>query len=324
MLVPVTVQDVMTEDVETATPTDTARASATRMAAANVGSLVICEGDKPVGIVTESDLVRLLAREADVDAITLGEFMTADLVVIDPEATVERAADLLQEGDIRRLPVAEHGALVGIVTATDLSYYLPRVLRRHAGGGATGDLQFRVRPDTTYDEADWAFESRTVSRDSPSVGDVVEFSKELSDEDVRRFAHASGDTNRLHLDEEYAAQTRFGRRIVHGTLVSGVVSAALARLPGLTIYLSQEVSFLGPVDIGTRVRAVCEIVEDLDDDKFLLSTNVFAGPDGGGDAPGAGDGDREDDGEKVIDGEAAVLVDDLPESAQVELEELQQ
>jgi len=303
MLVSVTVRDVMTGDVETAAPGDTAREVAARMAGTSVGSLVVCDRREPVGIVTESDLVRLLAREADVDALPVAEFMSTDLVVVEPDATVERAARLLDEGDFRRLPVVEDARLVGIVTATDLSYYLPRLLRRPTGATA-GELSFRVRPDTTYEEDGWEFESRCVTRGRPAVGDVVEFSKEVTDEDVRQFAHASGDTNRLHLDEEYAAGTRFGRRIVHGTLVSGVVSAALARLPGLTIYLSQEVSFLGPVDIGARVRAVCEIIEELGREKYLLATEVYA------------------DDERVIEGEAVVLMDELPEGAQVEVEQL--
>lgn len=293
----------MTEDVETAAPGDTARAVAERMAGTNVGSLVVCDGNEPVGIVTESDLVRLFAREADVDAFSVEEFMSRDLIVVEPDTTVEDAARQLDEGDFRRLPVVVDGDLVGIVTATDLSYYLPRLLHRR-NRSTPGEVSYRVRPDTTYEDENWEFESRTVSRDHPTVGDIVEFSKEITDVDVRQFAHASGDTNRLHLDEKYAAETRFGGRIVHGTLVSGVVSAALARLPGLTIYLSQEVSFLGPVHIGASVRAVCEIVRDLGGDKYLLSTDVYA------------------DDEQVIEGEAVVLVDELPERAHVEVEQL--
>lgn len=323
MLVSVTVRDVMTEDVETVQRHDTARAVAERMAGTNVGSLVVCDGTEPVGIVTESDLVRLLAREAAVDEIPVESFMSGDMVVVEPDADIERAARLLEEGDFRRLPVVEDGDLVGIVTVTDISYYLPRLLRRRGARESTAqEPAYRVRPDTTYEEEGWEFESRTVDRDHPTVGDVVEFSKDISDEDVREFAHASGDTNRLHLDEEYAAETRFGRRIAHGTLVSGVVSAALARLPGLTIYLSQEVSFLGPVDIGARVRAVCEIVADLDGGRFLLSTDVFVdverGPEDGRDI---GD-EQEIEGEQVIEGEAVVLVDELPERAHVEREQL--
>jgi hypothetical protein len=64
------------------------------------------------------------------------------------------------------------------------------------------------------------------------------------------------------------------RRIVHGTLVSGTISAALARLPGLTIYLSHDLQFLKPVDVGETVVAVCGVVEDLGDDRYRLKTTV--------------------------------------------------
>ena len=126
----------------------------------------------------------------------------------------------------------------------------------------------------------------------------MKFSKTLSADDVQAFADASGDTNRLHLDAEYASGTRFAHPIAHGTLVAGTISAALARLPGLIVYLSQEVSYLGPVDIGDRVTAVCEVVEELGNDRYRLTTAV-----------------TREDGTQVIDGEAVVLADEIPETA---------
>nr|WP_245697871.1 MaoC family dehydratase [Haloplanus vescus] len=149
--------------------------------------------------------------------------------------------------------------------------------------------------EITYTKPDWTFES-SDDGDGVSVGDRVRFTKRLTDAEVQTFADASGDTNRLHLDSEFAEKTRFGRRIAHGTLVSGVISAALARLPGLTIYLSQELEFRGPVHIGEEVTAICEVVEDLGDDRYRVTTVV-----------------EDEDGETVIDGEAVVLIDDVPE-----------
>ncbi|MUV90633.1 acyl dehydratase [Halapricum sp. CBA1109] len=128
-----------------------------------------------------------------------------------------------------------------------------------------------------------------------AVGDAVEFSKTVSDADVKRFAASSGDTNPLHLDEEFAAQTRFKGRIAHGTLVGGLISAALARLPGLTIYLSQDLEFHAPVRIGDRATAECEVVEDLGRNQYRLTTTVYT------------------DDEVVIDGEAVVLIDERPD-----------
>ncbi|WP_254769352.1 MaoC family dehydratase [Salinilacihabitans rarus] len=151
-------------------------------------------------------------------------------------------------------------------------------------------------PSVDYSTLDWEFERTVDDPNRIGVGDAVTFEKTLSDEDVRAFAHVSGDTNRLHLDEAFAAETRFGERIVHGTLVSGLISAALARLPGLTIYLSQDLEFRAPVGIGDRVAARVEIVEDLGNDQYRLETRIR----------------DEDDDRTVIDGEAVVLIDDLP------------
>lgn len=150
-------------------------------------------------------------------------------------------------------------------------------------------------PELTYTLPGWEMERTTDSWNELGVGDSVRFSKVVDDEDVRAFARVSGDTNRLHLDDDHAESTRFGRRIVHGTLVSGLISAALARLPGLTIYLSQDLEFLKPVDIGDRLTAVVEVVEDIGDNRYRLTTSV-----------------ENEEGALVIDGEAVVIIDELP------------
>jgi 3-hydroxybutyryl-CoA dehydratase len=169
----------------------------------------------------------------------------------------------------------------------------------HGENGTTAPADEVTTDDaeSTADDAlpSWEWDRTVDSREELTVGDRVRFSKTLTDRDVAGFAAASGDTNRLHLDDGFAEETRFGGRIVHGTLVSGLISAALARLPGLTIYLSQDVRFLGPVRPNTRVTAVVEILEDLDDNRYRLSTVV-----------------DDEDGETVVEGEAVVLIDDLP------------
>lgn len=94
-----------------------------------------------------------------------------------------------------------------------------------------------------------------------SVGDKASRTKTFTDEDVRGFAQVTGDTNPLHLDDEYAAQTRFGRRLVHGMLTAGLVSATLANdLPGEgTVYMSQTLQFKAPVFIGDTITATVEV-----------------------------------------------------------------
>jgi acyl dehydratase len=164
--------------------------------------------------------------------------------------------------------------------------------------GPEGSREEAVEPSMAYGDEEWTVERSVERAEDIGVGDEVRFSKRLTEADVESFAYASGDTNRLHLDDDFAVESRFGRRIAHGTLVSGTISAALARLPGLTIYLSQDLRFLKPVDIGDRVTAICEVVEDLGGDRYRLTTRV-----------------EREDGEVVVDGEAVVLIDDAPADA---------
>src|SRR3972149_8808312 len=93
------------------------------------------------------------------------------------------------------------------------------------------------------------------------VGDRAEFEKTVTAEDVQRFADATGDSNPLHRDPEYAARTRFGQCIAHGMLSAGFISAALGTKLApecCVVYLSQSLRFLRPVKIGETVRAVAE------------------------------------------------------------------
>ncbi|MFC5971362.1 MaoC family dehydratase [Halomarina salina] len=162
-------------------------------------------------------------------------------------------------------------------------------------GSETGDVDTEDRLEADEDLAEWETETTVHSRENLGVGDSVQFTKTITERDVERFAAASGDTNPLHLDEEYAEKTRFKGRIAHGTLVGGLISAALARFPGNVIYLSQDLEFLKPVRIGDRITADVDIVEEFDDDRFRLTTRVLNGD------------------ETVIDGEAVVLIDHPPD-----------
>ncbi len=84
------------------------------------------------------------------------------------------------------------------------------------------------------------------------AGQVCTFQKQVSDEDVHKFAEVTGDKNPLHLDDAFARTTMFKERIAHGMIGAGIISGGLAmRLPGLgTTYLEQELKFQRPVKIG--------------------------------------------------------------------------
>jgi acyl dehydratase len=126
-----------------------------------------------------------------------------------------------------------------------------------------------------------------------SVGDSAEMSKTVTEEDVRAFAELTGDRNPVHLDEEYAAGTRFGRRIAHGMLGASLISAVLANeLPGRgTVYLSQTLRFTAPVFLGDTVTAHV-VVKQVREDKPIVTLETVC---------------TNERGERVVEGEAVVL-----------------
>lgn len=94
-----------------------------------------------------------------------------------------------------------------------------------------------------------------------TVGQSAEAARAVGAADIDAFAAVSGDHNPVHLDEAFAATTRFGGRIAHGMLSASYISALIAsQLPGPgAIYLSQTLKFLRPVRIGDTVVTRVEI-----------------------------------------------------------------
>jgi 3-hydroxybutyryl-CoA dehydratase len=125
-----------------------------------------------------------------------------------------------------------------------------------------------------------------------SVGMQASYRHTLGEADIAAFAELTGDHNPLHLDEEFARQTRFKGRIAHGMLSASFISTVIAQLPGPgTIYLSQSLNFRAPVRIGDTVEAQATIVEiDAAKKRVRLATVCRVGT------------------TVVIDGEALVIV----------------
>src|SRR5690348_12804241 len=92
-------------------------------------------------------------------------------------------------------------------------------------------------------------------------GMTASVAKTVVDSDIRNFADASGDHNPVHLDEDYAKTTRFGKRIAHGMLSASFISTVLGtKLPGPgTIYLEQTLQFCRPVFIGDTITATVTV-----------------------------------------------------------------
>jgi 3-hydroxybutyryl-CoA dehydratase len=125
-------------------------------------------------------------------------------------------------------------------------------------------------------------------------GDTASLSRTIGDDDIRAFANATGDHNPLHLDEEFARQTRFGKRIAHGMLGASLISAVIAsELPGQgSIYLGQTLQFVAPVFPGDTVTARVTVTSIREDKPIIKLETVCT--------------NQRD--EVVIRGEATVLV----------------
>ncbi len=104
-----------------------------------------------------------------------------------------------------------------------------------------------------------------------SVGDSAEITKTIEQSDIDAFAAVTGDHNPVHVDEEFAKTTRFGRRIAHGMLTASLISAVLAnKLPGEgSVYLGQTLQFVAPVFPGDEITA-CVTVREVREDKPIL------------------------------------------------------
>ena len=129
------------------------------------------------------------------------------------------------------------------------------------------------------------------------VGDEAVREKTITDEDIRAFAELTGDHNPVHVDDEYAAGTRFGRRIAHGMIAASLVSATLANeLPGRgSVYLSQTLRFVAPVFPGDTVTARVEVTKVREDKPIVTLETVCTN----------------ERGEKLIEGEAVVLLTEV-------------
>ena len=120
------IQDLARDDVIRAEPETPIAELAKQMRDENVGSVVITNGETPVGIATDRDLtVRTIAEETDPSEQTAEDVMSADLCSVDPDAGFYEAAQAMSENGVRRLPICnEDDELVGIITADDLTELL--------------------------------------------------------------------------------------------------------------------------------------------------------------------------------------------------------
>jgi CBS domain-containing protein len=146
------VGDIMHADVKTASTEDSFADVAKMMRTHGISSVVVLDGKKLAGIVTERDIVNLVAAGGDPHATTVAHGMTKrDLKTVSPKADLTEAAEAMVSRNIRHLPVVEGGAVVGIVSIRDMTRWaaeelstgheMPDIAGSHAALQAANELQ---------------------------------------------------------------------------------------------------------------------------------------------------------------------------------------
>lgn len=115
------------------------------------------------------------------------------------------------------------------------------------------------------------------------IGDSFSTSRTVTDELVRKFAEVSGDYNPIHLDEEFAKTTRFGRRIAHGMLSGAFISAVLGYefKERKIVYLSQTMKFTAPVYLEDTVTATATVTGIREAKGIVILETICTNQDGG-------------------------------------------
>ena len=108
-------------EVATIAESQTVLAAARVLVERNIGSLVVTDGQRPVGIFTERDILRLTAREPGaLESIQIGGVMTRDVITADPDDSVASVMDVMTRNRVRHVPIMAEGELAGIVSIGDL------------------------------------------------------------------------------------------------------------------------------------------------------------------------------------------------------------
>ena len=124
------IADVMSLRVVSVRPEETVQLAIARMMEEAVGGVVVCDGDRLVGIFTERDVLRLAAEGAAFEELRVGDVMTRDPVTIAPDDEVVEAARLMGERQIRHLPVVQDGNVLGLIGIREALRCLVEVLWR--------------------------------------------------------------------------------------------------------------------------------------------------------------------------------------------------
>ncbi len=116
------VRDVMSDSPVCLSEDTTINEAARSMRDRNIGDILVIDGDRISGMITDRDIVvRALAAGRDPNGTTIAEIVTRDLVTIAPDDPIDRAVELMRRHSIRRLPVCQDGRPIGVVSIGDLA-----------------------------------------------------------------------------------------------------------------------------------------------------------------------------------------------------------
>ncbi len=132
------VADLMKTDVKTTTPDDTFTHAARLLHDNQISSIVVMDGERAVGIITERDLVNLVADGLDPATTTVGARMSTNLDTVGPRTDIAEAAEHMARLRIRHLPVVDGAKLVGIISIRDLTNW---AVEEITGGHELPDIE---------------------------------------------------------------------------------------------------------------------------------------------------------------------------------------
>jgi CBS domain-containing protein len=125
----VLVRDVMSKDVRVVRPDTSVKEVVATMNKFDIGSIVVVQGDRPVGIITERDILRRLVEPCLApETLTARQIMTSPVLTISETANIEETAKLMARKKVKKLPVINNGKLVGMITYTDIVAKVPTLL----------------------------------------------------------------------------------------------------------------------------------------------------------------------------------------------------